>query len=236
MKKFSWILCALTVSLWANEAKPAVKPVPAPAPTSAPVVHAPEVKAGPSPDDALRKLIAGNQRYVNATLAHEHQTAERRSETSASQSPFAVIVSCSDSRVPPEVIFDQGVGDLFVVRSAGEVVTEVGIGSIEYAVEHLNTPLILVMGHERCGAVKATVDGGDAPGSIGSICALIKPAVDKAKTQGGDILDAAIKNNVSNVADKIAASPIIKKAVAEGRVKIMKGYYDLDEGVVKPVN
>jgi len=191
--------------------------------------------SGPTPDESLKKLLAGNQRFISATQSHEHQSLERRGEVAQGQNPFAVIVSCSDSRVPPEVVFDQGVGDLFVIRSAGEVVTEIGIGSIEYAVEHLGTPLIMVLGHERCGAVKATVDGGAAPGSIGSICKLIQPAVDKAKTQQGDVVENAVRNNVSLVAEKIASSAVIRKAIEEGKVKVVKAYYDLDDGTVKPV-
>jgi carbonic anhydrase len=152
-----------------------------------------------------------------------------------SQSPFAIIVSCSDSRVPPEILFDQGVGDLFVIRSAGQVVTEVGLGSIEYAVEHLGVNLIMVLGHERCGAVKATLAGGEAPGSIGSIVKIIKPAADKAKEQGGDILNNAIQLNVKMVAEKIAASPVIRHALGEGKLKVVKGVYDLDEGMVKSI-
>lgn len=186
-------------------------------------------------DDALRKLVAGNQRFVSATQARPDQTIERRMEIAASQKPFAIIVSCSDSRVPPEVIFDQGLGDLFVIRTAGQVVADLEIGSIEYAVEHIGVNLILVLGHERCGAVKATVEGGEAPGSIGSICKLIQPAVDKAKFQGGDVVDGAVKLHVGNVTERIGKSPIIREGVQSGRVKVMRAYYDLDEGTVKPV-
>jgi carbonic anhydrase len=222
----------------AEHAAPGPKAAKAQAHTVAPAPsgHVTEpVKTGPTPDEAIKKLISGNQRYVSATMSHERQTVERRGEMSQGQKPFAIIVSCSDSRVPPEVIFDQGIGDLFVVRSAGEVVTEVGVGSIEYAVEHLGAPLIMVLGHERCGAVKATADGGEAPGSIGSICRLIQPAVDKAKGQSGDLVDNAVRNNISLVAGTIASSPIVRKAIEEGKVKVVKAYYDLDEGTVKPV-
>jgi carbonic anhydrase len=204
---------------------------------AAPAAHgAPAAAAGKHPaDEALKKLLAGNRRFVGATMAHPNQTVERRLDQAGGQTPFAIIVSCSDSRVGPEVVFDQGLGDLFVVRTAGEVVTDVAMGSIEYAAAHLGCPLIMVMGHEKCGAVKATVEGGEAPGSIGSIVKLIKPAVEKAKGQGGDLLDNAIRNNAIMVAETIAASPIIKEKLAKGELKIVRGVYDLDEGVVKPV-
>lgn len=199
-------------------------------------VHAaPAASSNLSADDALRKLVVGNQRYISATQSHPDQTIERRMDIASSQKPFAIIVSCSDSRVPPEVVFDQGLGDLFVIRTAGQVVGDLEIGSIEYAVEHVGVNLILVLGHERCGAVKATVEGGEAPGSIGSICKLIQPAVDKAKFQGGDVVDAAVRINVGNVADRIGMSPIVREAVQSGRVKLMRAYYDLDDGTVKPV-
>lgn len=191
-----------------------------------------EAKAQVSPDQALAQLEEGNKRFVKANAKHGHQNAKRRAEVAASQNPFAVIVSCSDSRVPPEVLFDQGIGDLFVIRSAGEVLDSVGMGSVEYAVEHLGTPLVMVLGHERCGAVKATIEGGEAPGSIGSICNLIKPSVDKAKTQEGDLATNATHLHAGSVADKISASPILAKLTAAGKVKVVKAYYDLDDGTV----
>lgn len=212
----------------AKAAAPAAK-------SAAPAAHGAPAPAKNVPDAALKKLLAGNKRFVSQTMAHGNQTVERRMDQAGGQMPFAIIVSCSDSRVGPEIVFDQGIGDLFVVRTAGEVVTDVAMGSIEYAVAHLNVPLIMVVGHEKCGAVKATVDGGEAPGSIGSIVNLIKPAVDKARGQGGDLLDNAIRNNAILVSETIAASPIIKEKLAKGELKIVRGVYDLDEGVVKPV-
>jgi carbonic anhydrase len=185
------------------------------------------------PDLALTRLLSGNKRYITATMAHPNQTIERRNDLAQSQAPFAIIVSCSDSRVPPEILFDQGIGDLFVVRSAGEVMGEVGIGSIEYAVAHLGSSLIMVMGHERCGAVKATVEGGEAPGSIGFICAHIKPAVDRAKKEGGEVLNNAIQYNAENVAKRLTQSPIIGEALSQDKIKIVSAVYDLDDGIVK---
>ena len=214
-------------------AAPDAKPGPAAAPSPSAGHGAPAAKS--ASDEALKRLISGNKRFTTATMSHPDQTVERRTDLAQSQSPFAIIVSCSDSRVGPEIIFDQGIGDLFVIRTAGEVVTDVALGSIEYAVAHLGVPLIMVLGHERCGAVKATVEGGEAPGSIGSIVNLIKPAADKAKAQGGDILATAVSLNVGLVSEKIASSPIVKDAMAKGQLKIVRGVYDLDEGVVKPI-
>ena len=139
-------------------------------------------------DRALQKLMEGNTRYVSARLAHPNQTPARRAEVSEGQHPFAVIVGCSDSRLPPEIIFDQGLGDLFVVRLAGHVLNDEALGSIEYAVEHLGTQLIMVLGHDRCGAVTAAVKEGDASGHLGSIMKAIAPAVKKAKDRPGDLL------------------------------------------------
>ena len=192
-----------------------------------------EAKAQLSPDKALEQLEAGNKRFVKAKAKHGHQNAKRRAEVASAQNPFAIIVSCSDSRVPPEVLFDQGIGDLFVIRSAGEVLDSVGMGSVEYAAEHLGTPLVMVLGHERCGAVKATVEGGEAPGSIGTICHLIKPSMEKAKAQEGDLADNTVRVLAVSVADKISASPVIAKLVQEGKLKVVKAYYDLDEGKVQ---
>src|SRR5262249_39949150 len=114
-------------------------------------------KSGFTADEALAKLMDGNKRYASSHSLHPHQSAGRRHELEATQHPFACILSCSDSRVPPEVVFDEGLGDLFVVRVAGNIVDSAVTGSIEYAVEHLGTPLVLVMGHEKCGAVQATL-------------------------------------------------------------------------------
>ncbi len=151
-------------------------------------------------DEALKKLIGGNKFYVAGKSRHPHQTIERRTELAKGQNPFAVILGCSDSRVPPEILFDQGLGDLFVVRVAGNVVDNAVQGSIEYAVEELGVPLIMVLGHERCGAVKAAVDvvekGGELPGQIETIIDKIKPAVEKVKGKPGDLLENAINENV----------------------------------------
>lgn len=187
---------------------------------------------GASPDAVLQALKDGNKRFTSEKPAHPSQSKERLKQVAKAQHPVAVVVSCSDSRVPPEILFDQGIGDLFVVRTAGEVVKDVELGSIEYAVEHLHVPLIVVLGHKRCGAVEAAVKGGAAPGNIASLVELVKPAVEEAKRQKGDVLDNAVKINVRMVSEKIKNSEIIVHFMKEKRVKIVKGYYDLDDGTV----
>jgi len=162
------------------------------------------------------------------------QAAKRRAELTKSQHPFAIIVSCSDSRVPPEIVFDQGLGDLFVLRVAGNVINDESLGSIEYAVDHLAVRLIVVLGHQRCGAVKAAKETiaakGVAPAHIQSLVAAIKPAVES--TLSGD-LDATIKANVKDVVDALRSStPILKGKVDAGDVQVIGGYYSLDTGAV----
>jgi carbonic anhydrase len=139
-----------------------------------------------TPEQALAQLLAGNKRYVSSQLKHPHQDLNRRHDLEKSQHPFACILSCSDSRVAPEIVFDEGLGDLFVVRVAGNIVDSAVTGSIEYAVEHLGTPIVLVMGHERCGAVQATIEGGEPKTHIQSMADAIAQAVASAKgVEGG---------------------------------------------------
>jgi carbonic anhydrase len=196
------------------------------------VSYGKDVLPAASPDTVLQALKDGNKRFTSGKMTHPSQSKERLTQIAKAQHPVAVVVSCSDSRVPPEIVFDQGMGDLFVVRTAGEVVKEVELGSIEYAVEHLHVPLIIVLGHKRCGAVEAAVKGGVAPGNIASIVELVKPAVDEAKNQKGDVLDNAVKINVRMVSEKIKSSEIVGHFTKEKRVKVVKGYYDLDDGTV----
>lgn len=188
-------------------------------------------------DESLQKLIAGNQRFVESKMFHSNQSAERRDEVAKEQHPIAVIVSCSDSRVPPEILFDQGLGDLFVIRSAGNLVDDIGLGSIEYAAEHLGVQLIIVLGHERCGAVSAAVQGGEAPGHIAKLIEEINPAVEKAKKQSGDLLDNAVLSNIKIVVEQLQNSePILKEFVHDKKLNIVGARYDLDDGVVTIVH
>ena len=186
-----------------------------------------------SGESAQQKLIDGNKRYVNAKLSHPNQTDQRRTEVAKGQHPFAAIVSCSDSRVPPEIIFDQGLGDLFVIRLAGNILDDAALGSLEYAVEHLGVKYIMVLGHERCGAVDATVKGGEVPGHISSLVKAIQPAVEKVKNQPGDLLDNAVRANVTMVVQQLKSSgPILEELVKKGDLAIAGARYDLDDGEV----
>lgn len=182
---------------------------------------------------AQQKLIDGNKRYVDARLSHPNQTPQRRTEVAKGQQPFAAIVSCADSRVPPEILFDQGLGDLFVIRLAGNILDDAALGSLEYAVEHLGVKYIMVLGHERCGAVEATIQGGETPGHIGSLVKAIQPALDKAKKQPGDLLDNAVRANVTMVVQQLKSSaPILEALVKKGDLTVAGACYDLDDGVV----
>jgi carbonic anhydrase len=190
-----------------------------------------------SGDEALQRLIDGNKLYVAGRPRHPHQTEERRFEVASGQKPIAVVLGCSDSRVPPEVIFDQGLGDLFVVRVAGNIVDSAVQGSIEYAVAELGVPLIVVLGHQRCGAVKATVEvvekGGQLPGQIEAIADKIKPAVKSVRDLPGDILSNSIKANVEMVVGQLKNSqPILAGSVKEDRLKVVGAIYELDSGIV----
>ena len=187
-----------------------------------------------APTEAISKLKEGNGRYTGGNLQHPGQTAERRTELANTQHPFATIVSCSDSRVPPEIVFDQGLGDLFIVRVAGNVINDEGLGSIEYSVDHLGTRLILVLGHQSCGAVKAARETiaakGKAPGHIESLVTAIKPAVEATAK---DDLDATVKANVKNVVQALRSStPILKAKVDSGDIRVLGGYYSLETGAV----
>jgi carbonic anhydrase len=182
----------------------------------------------------LQALIDGNQRFASGHPLHQNQDAQRRSDVAGGQHPFAIVVGCSDSRVPPEIIFDQGLGDLFVVRVAGNIVNDQALGSIEYAVEHLGAHVIVVLGHDGCGAVKAAVDGGDMPGHLGSVTAAIAPAVETARHDPGDLLDNAINENVLRVVNQIKTSePILSHDVEAGNLTVVGARYELSSGTVR---
>ena len=187
-----------------------------------------------APAEAISKLKEGNGRYTSGNLQHPGQTTERRTELAKTQHPFAAIVGCSDSRVPPEIVFDQGLGDLFIVRVAGNVINDEGLGSIEYSVDHLGTRLILVLGHQSCGAVKTAKEAiaakGKVPGHIESLVTAIKPAVEATAK---DDLETTIKANVKHVVDALRSStPILKAEVDSGKIQVIGGYYSLDTGAV----
>ena len=192
-----------------------------------------EPTTGPAADDALAKLMAGNRRYVRHKEQHPDQSLARRKELEAGQHPFAVILSCADSRVPPELLFDQGLGDLFVVRVAGNIVDDAVLGSIEYAVEHLGAKLVMVLGHEKCGAVSAAVEGGIAEGHMNALMAAIQPSVEASGKQPGDRIHSCVIANARRVAQQIRESePVLKNAVAKHGVKVVAADYALDSGKV----
>lgn len=190
--------------------------------------------------ESITKLLDGNKRFVSGSLAQKDLGDAKRKELAKGQKPFAIVLTCSDSRVAPEILFDQGIGDIFVVRVAGNVVDRIAIGSIEYAAEHLNSPLLIVLGHEKCGAVAATLEAKGAPeGNIGAILRKIMPAANAAKKKGGtkdEILEAAIKENVKNTSkDIMKKSAIVRHLVHEGKLKIVAGEYSLQTGNVEMI-
>ena len=193
-----------------------------------------------TPDEALQRLMAGNKRFVTAEVTHRAQEIKMaREKLVGGQKPYAIILSCSDSRVPPEIVFDETLGQLFVVRVAGNVSDPVVLGSIEYAVEHLGSSLIMVMGHEACGAVTAAFDAkGRAEGNIEAVVGPIAPAVRKAKEGMKDKgrpeqLDAAIDNNINIQAEALTRdSSLVKEYVSRGKVRIVKAKYHLRHGEV----
>ncbi len=203
--------------------------------------EAPPVAAGRAaeaakvtPAQAMARLVEGNARFVSGHPQHPRQAPDRRAELATSQRPFAVILGCSDSRTGPEILFDQGLGDLFVAREAGNVVDDHTLGSIEYGIEHLHAPLVVVLGHKRCGAVAAARDTvaakGHAEGHIESLVAAIRPAVEA--TVGQDV-EATCKANVRNMIRALRTSePVLRRMAESGEIKIVGAYYDLDTGEV----
>jgi carbonic anhydrase len=188
--------------------------------------------------EALRKLLQGNLRYQKGKAIRPDQTPGRRRDTAQKQNPFAIIFSCVDSRVPPEIVFDQGLGDLFVIRTAAHVIDKAALGSLEFGVAELHIPLLMVLGHERCGAVSATVKAvdnhEDAPGSIQSLVDYIRPSVLTAQGTGAARLDDAVRiNSRRTVQILLRESTILTDAVNGHKLEIVAARYDLDTGVVK---
>jgi len=209
-----------------------------------PEASAADVTSPLTSDEALRELLDGNKRFVNSMKdSCVLRTPDRRMEVAEGQNPFAIILACSDSRVSPEIIFDQWIGDLFVVRVAGNIATPVNygiLGSIEYGIIVLGVNLIMVLGHSRCGAVegaiKAVKTGTAYPGSIGTIVQAIKPSVERAEGEPGDLLQNAILDNVRLGVSRISGSdPVIAPMVGEGKVRVVGGNYDLVSGEVSLV-
>ncbi len=189
-----------------------------------PVIH--------TPAEAMRELMAGNRRFVDGRPVGPHRNMARVREVSAGQKPFAAVLSCADSRVPPEIVFDQGFGDVFPVRVAGNIVTPEVTGSLEFACAVLGAKVLFVLGHAGCGAVAATIKGDPVPGLIGSLYQHIAPAVDVAGTD----LPAAVAANVRIQAGLLRRSPVIAGLVREGKLLVVGGVYDLATGRVTMVD
>lgn len=184
-------------------------------------------------EQALEKLMAGNEKYLSGSVKPNVGDSLRKDLATNGQHPYAIVVTCSDSRVPAELIFNSSLGDIFVIRTAGNVVSDFEIGSVEYGAEHLGSPLILVLGHTNCGAVTAATEGGEAEGKIQDIVEEIEPSVQKAKDAGAeDVLSKAIEFNVMNSIDKITSSEIIEEFMEEGKVEVVGGVYDISTGTI----
>jgi len=195
-----------------------------------------EEESSLTPEIALQNLMNGNLRYAEGNASHPHHSPERRAELLSGQHPFAVILGCSDSRIVPELIFDQGLGDVFVIRTAGEVLDNVSLASIEYAIDHLGVPLVVVLGHDRCGAVTAAIEGGETEGHLGCLIDFIQPAVDQAREAGeeSDLLNCSIDNNVHNLVEALESSqPILSEKVERGELMILGAHYHMDSGLVE---
>ncbi len=198
------------------------------------VLAAEHPAASVSADAALAKLNEGNLRFATSEVSQSKPTAARRAETAQEQHPFAIILGCADSRTAPELIFDQNLGDLFVIRTAGNLVDDHALGSIEYAVAHLGARLVVVLGHQRCGAVKAALESDHAPGHIESLVRDIQPAVKAAKGKPGDPLSATVAENARQVAAQIKAKAALGDLAKE--VRIVSAVYDLDTGKIDWAN
>jgi carbonic anhydrase len=187
------------------------------------------------PAQALQLLLEGNQRFVAGKPEHPNQTPERRAEVAKGQHPFAAVLACSDSRTPPEIIFDRGLGDIFTVRVAGNVADKVVIESLDYSVKHLGVRVVMVLGHRRCGAVIAAVDGheGTADQDVGPMLSELRPAVAASKAMPGDPVENAVRENVILVMKNLATSEELAALVKSGDLKIVGGIYDLDTGKIE---
>jgi carbonic anhydrase len=196
-------------------------------------------KSALTPDEAIRLLKEGNEAFLRDEIVLPNRTEARRLELAKGQAPFCAYVYCSDSRVPPELLFGRGLGELFIVRNAGNTVDNVAMGSIEYAVAELGVPLVVVMGHESCGAVKAAMavveTNARFPGKIDDMIEPIIPAVLEARGMHGNATENAVKQNVRRVVRNLReeSDPLLLKPLAEGRIKVVGAYYHLDSGAVE---
>lgn len=184
-------------------------------------------------DASLQRLLDGNKRFVSGFGEHPDQTQEQRMKVAKKQTPFAVVLTCADSRVAPEIVFDQGLGDLFVVRVAGNTLDSAVVGSIEYAVEHLGSHLVVIMGHERCGAVGAALKGGELPGSMSALVKPMRAAVKATEHMKGDRFHNTVVENVKDVTARLRQmSPLLAKLIQKHELTVVGSVYNLDSGKV----
>lgn len=188
------------------------------------------IEKPPTPKEALEELIKGNERHVNSLHQNLNRNLERRTAISEKQTPFAIVVGCSDSRVTPEIIFDQGLGEIFVVRIAGNVIGRTGLASVEYSAEYLHSPLIMVLGHENCGAIKAVLAGQTE--DIEPIAIKVENAIKKYSPHIPDRVEDAVKANVIGVVEQLKEAGPLAQLIKEKKLAIVGGYYKLDTGKV----
>ena len=182
----------------------------------------------------LKELLKGNSRYVEKRRTYPNQTSERQISLVNGQNPHTIVLGCSDSRVPPEHIFDQGLGDLFVIRVAGNVIDDIVLASIEYAAEHLHAPLLIVLGHTNCGAVQASLEQDELDGHLPSIANAIEEAVEETSNLTGDVLNETVKAHARITASHLRESePVLKKLVETNELTIVASIYDLETGKVE---
>jgi carbonic anhydrase len=186
------------------------------------------------PAEALERLAAGNRRFAAGAMEHPNQSPERRTRLIHSQEPFAAVLGCSDSRVAPEVIFDQGLGSLTVVRVAGNVVNSLVLASLEYAVLHLRVGLIVVLGHSQCGAVRVAANAIGARENLSHLISAIRPAISRQKGQLGDLVDNAAQENARlNTALLVQTDSVLGELVKTGKLSVVAAYYDQESGLVR---
>lgn len=209
----------------AEEAKPAASSVPVP-----------QGELPKTPDDALKRLLDGNARLIANRVPHT-QTLDDIRRHATGQAPYAQVFGCADSRVPVEVVFDEDFGDIFVTRTAGNVLSDPTVGTMEYGVLALNTPLIMVLGHQSCGAVKAAVDAMKDPaklptGALGGLVSALVPAAREVKDRGGDIYAAALEAHIRSVVATLEANPALAGPIAAGKLRVVGASYDLSTAKV----
>ncbi len=187
-------------------------------------------------DEAWQRLVEGNQRYAAGRSKHPNLEPSRRTQVARAQHPFATVLGCADSRVPPELVFDCGLGDLFVIRTAGQVLDRAALGSLQFGVVDLRIPLLVVLGHQRCAAIQATIESLEsyvpAPADIYWLVDGLRPAVDQTRGQPGDRIDVAVRANIERGVSQLRRSPLLAEAVTAGTLKIVGARFDLDSGTV----